>query len=70
MSNRVLEFGEFRLDFQTVYRGNHQRVNLPQQTLGVLQVLLDHTLRHGNVGLESEALRQKAWPGIAVDKNN
>ncbi len=66
----VIEFGQFRLENEICYDSSNRQITLPDQAIKVLQVFLNHTIRHGQQGLTSEEIRKKAWPDRYVDNNN
>jgi tetratricopeptide (TPR) repeat protein len=70
MQYPVMEFGLFRLEHDIVYNLNHERIDLPDQSVQVLKVFLTHALQHGKASLSSEELQQKAWAGRTVERNN
>ena len=66
----VIEFGQFRLENEICYDSSNRQISLPDQAIKVLQVFLNHTIRHGQQSLTSEEIRKKAWPDRFVDNNN
>ena len=66
----VIEFGLFRLENDICYDSSNRQISLPDQAVKVLQVFLNHTIRHGQQSLTSEEIRKKAWPDRYVDNNN
>ncbi len=66
----VIEFGQFRLENDICYDSSNRQISLPDQAIKVLQVFLNHTIRHGQQSLTSEEIRKKAWPDRFVDNNN
>lgn len=66
----VIEFGQFRLENDICYDSSNRQISLPDQAVKVLQVFLNHAIRHGQKCLTSEEIRKKAWLDRYVDNNN
>lgn len=70
MADHTIEFGPFRLENGIVYDSRNNQLELPDQTVKVLRVLLEHTLHHGQTALSSADLRHQVWGHQEVSPNN